>query len=183
MWSSCFHSGSVTESAHSLGSTGSLPAPDTPMLSAQSLMSAQSSKSLPQVTPEPPASYDSGPGSESGCVDDMSGSGLDAVMSDSPRAGSSSKELFGSEHGEPDCQLIGNGWKLWAHKHVLKSESCVGVLAALACSRTDPAVLLSALNIKHWRLQAVAVCSMEMRNMRNLHAIPVMPALQHANKQ
>lgn len=122
MWSSCFHPGSLTESTHSLGSTGSLPAPDTPMLSARSLLSAHSSKSLQQLRPEPPVDHDTGSGSESGSADDMVGSGIDAVMSESPRA-DSSKQLFGSEHGEPDCQLLGHGWKLWAHKHVLKSEN------------------------------------------------------------
>lgn len=126
MWSSCFHPGSVTESAHSLGSTGSLPGPDTPMLSAHSLLSAHSSKSVAQLPPEPVTSEGEGSsqaGSESGSADDM---GLDAVMSESPRAGSSSsssKGLFGAEHGEPDVQLLGHGWKLWAHKHVLKSRA------------------------------------------------------------
>lgn len=147
MWSSCFHPGSVNESAHSLGSTGSLPAPDTPMLSAHSLLSAHSSKSVPQLPPEPVASEDSSQaGSESGSGDDM---GLDAVMSESPCADSSSscKGLFGAEHGEPDVQLIGHGWKLWAHKHVLKSE-CAPASAecALLCllnlrSRALPASL------------------------------------------
>lgn len=124
MWSSCFHPGSVTDSAHSLGSTASLPAPDTPMQSgpmqsAHSLLSAHSSQSMQQLPPETSPSDDSGSGSESGSGDDMSG--LDAVMSESPRA-ASSKVLYGPEHGEPDCQLVGQGWKLWAHKSVLKSE-------------------------------------------------------------
>lgn len=146
MWSSCFHPGSVTESAHSLGSTGSLPAPDTPMLSANSLLSAHSSKSVPQVPPEPAvASEDSSQaGSESGSGDDI---GLDAVTSESPRAGSSSssKGLFGAEHGEPDVQLIGHGWKLWAHKHVLKSECAP---AAAHCAH------LCLLNLRSRALQA-----------------------------
>lgn len=121
MWSSCFNPGSVAESAHSLGSTASLPAPDTPMLSAHSLLSAHSSKSLQQLPPEAPASEDGGSGSGSGSESGSDMSGLDAVMSDSPRA-ASSKALYGPEHGEPDCQLVGQGWKLWAHKNVLKSE-------------------------------------------------------------
>jgi hypothetical protein len=144
MWSSCFHPGSLTESAHSLGSTGSLPAPDTPMLSAHSLLSAHSSKSSHQLRPEPPVDHDAGSGSESGSADDMSGSGLDAVMSESPRA-DSSKQLFGSEHGEPDCQLLGQGWKLWAHKHMLKSENQPSVAAAALSVRCCAATALPGL--------------------------------------
>lgn len=130
MWSSCFQAGSITESAHSLGSTGSLPGPGTPMQSGHLLLSAHSSKSLPQLPPEAPASDDTGSGCESGSGDDSSGLGLDTVMADSPRAGHSSA-LYGSEHGEPDCQLIGHDWKLWAHKHVLKSECA---LSAGSCT-------------------------------------------------
>ena len=129
MWSSCFNPSSGSESTpHSLGSCGSLPAPDTPMLSAASLLSAHSSKSLGgTLHPEAPSSDDpSPPWCESGgdgCDDTSQGSGggLDALMSESPRASSSSKSQFGAEHGEPDCQLVGHGWKLEAHKHVLKS--------------------------------------------------------------
>jgi hypothetical protein len=132
MWSSCFQAGSITESAHSLGSTGSLPGPGTPMQSGHLLLSAHSSKSLPQLPPEPPASDDTGSGCESGSGDDSSGLGLDAVMADSPRAAHSSA-LYGAEHGEPDCQLIGHNWKLWAHKHVLKSE-CVRSAASASAA-------------------------------------------------
>jgi len=126
MWSSCFASMSEGESAHSLGSSGSsFPGPDTPMLSAHSLLSAHSSKSLQQMPLETAPSDEDHSGSESGCGEDGSqgsGSGLDALMSDSPRA-SNSKAAYGPEHGQPDCQLIGHGgWRLWAHKHVLKSE-------------------------------------------------------------
>lgn len=128
MWSSCFNPVNGIESAHSLGSSlGSLPAPDTPMLSAHSLMSAQSSKSLQQLPPEALTSSDDGnnsPASEAGSGDDTtsqgSGPGLDADMSESPRA--DSKAQYAAEHGQPDCQLIGPGWKLWAHKQVLKGE-------------------------------------------------------------
>jgi hypothetical protein len=134
MWSSCFQADSITESTHSLGSSGSLPGPGTPMQSGHLLLSAHSSKSLPQLPPEPPASDDTGSGCESGSGDDSSGLGLDAVMADSPRAGHSSA-MYGSQHGEPDCQLIGHDWKLWAHKHVLKSEC-----ARLSSSCTDSAM-------------------------------------------
>lgn len=182
MWSSCFNPGSSSGggvdgvggsssiTAHSLGSTGSLPGPGTPLLSAHPslLLSAQSSKSLNLCQQQqqqdqeedtdlaPAGSDDSGCGGED-THSQGSGSGLDAVMSESPRAAdqggsdsSSHKVLFGAEYGEPDCQLIGHGWELWAHKHVLKSKS-VGRGTLVGVQRVEWWVVMQPHQL--WRLE------------------------------
>jgi hypothetical protein len=157
MWSSCFSSFNSLEAAgaaHSLGSScgasGSLPAPDTPILAAtkaalgtppsdvsaaSSSRAASAAMAAAAAAPGAPAGDKGMParasssssrsvsaGSEDACP---SLADTDTHMDDPPHA------AFGAEeHGEPDCELLGSGWRLAAHKRVLKSECCVVVLRA-----------------------------------------------------
>jgi hypothetical protein len=142
--SSCFHStngnssSSTSQNGHSdrtnsqhAGADDSLPIPETPVIRnhKSSSSNGKAAAQAPAGEEETAAATEadmaaqapSGPAEGAASSDDAHMFDSGAGSSVGQPAWQAAAEL-GLALGDPDCELLGPGWKLQAHKQVLKSE-------------------------------------------------------------
>lgn len=127
MWSNCFNSFNSSSSGvqHSSDSD-TLPIPDTPVIRNQKPGISTTAAAPPAGEDEAAADMTDGEAEDAAAA----AVGGDTHMVDTSAASntssSSTQPLWlaasqvGLQLGEPDCELLGPGWKLQAHKQVLK---------------------------------------------------------------